>query len=901
MKQKIKRSVSLLLILCMVITLMPGKVVAAAEGDPINITVQPEPEVAVDYVEENADYAELEVKAVSVSGSALSYQWYMVVKSANAVFPLTEGKSNKIAVPDVLEVDNWEMYPGEYEFYCEISDEEGRTVTSARTKFTVNKGNYTGIKSDEILVKSNTAKTGIKYVLSEEIIRAFYNRGSTKTVINTGDLVTGTPILDPVVGWPWDPTALTFDVKAAAAGASSTIEIKFTNSFFYKDTTFTLTVTASDTVPVNITGMTGENKEYNGTPWKGYTGSPAVEDYAGDYIYHYTGTANNGNPYDSSEAPTNAGNYTLTVSMPADSGYIGSTSIDFSIARREVRVFCTNFTVGRTDDLPDSNWSVQYSGFIGDDIDHCLKVDAVRKYNVSDTNTPGSSVIDFLTQAELNEEGKANYYLTHHNGTLTVMEKSNKAKVSQINLTSAVIDLNAYKITGTVAAGTGNHTVSAVVSEGATWKLYRDAALTQEIADNTVSLIEKETMVYLAVTSESGGVRIWYTVIITKQQGGGQTSPTPPSDPAPVPTSAPSQKLGLDIKGIDGQGRISISNNEKNNTLDITIELPAKSIQTAAGGGQSKDPLVLEIPIASEGIMESIQKSDAAEVKLTLTIPQSLYSQENISISNIRLDQKLMEAARESGKDITLSVADENGRELYGWTFEEKNLAASVNKLTDVNLSLTLQAIGDSQLGQLLNENAVDETKGMVIHFGHEGILPAQASVRIYVGNEYGIEPGDKIYLYHCDPETGKLETLPYSSRYIVDQDGYITVSLVHCSDYAVLPKEAAANQIISLRNQIKVTADKTKLTAGSGKNSTAKIAVQLPPSLELVKNSKDKTSNPALGGVSITFRSSDMKVAIVDEDGLITAKGKGTATVYATILLYSKKTKTFTFRYTVK
>jgi hypothetical protein len=382
------------------------------------------------------------------------------------------------------------------------------------------------------------------------------------------------------------------------------------------------------------------------------------------------------------------------------------------------------------------------------------------------------------------------------------------------------------------------------------------------------------------------------------------TTPGTTPDPTPVtatPTPAPTATLTESLGGTGGNLTLNIYENEEDNSLDITIDPPVEDILAAAGKATSKNPLELEIPTGSKEVIEYIRKSDAPQVKITLTIPDSLSSDENVNISNIGLSQELLEAAKETGKDITVAVADGNGRELYSWTFEGSNLAGSENELMDVNLALTLHSIEDAELGELLNENLGEEAKGMIISFGHEGNLPSQAIVRIYVGDQAEVKPGDRIYLYHCNPETGKLETLPYSSRYTVDKDGYITVDILHCSDYVVLPKEATANQITSLRNQIKVRADKTKLTVGDNKNNTAKIIVQLPTTLELVENIKDKTSNPALGGVTVSFRSSDTKVVIVDEDGLITAKGKGASTVYATITLYSKKIKTVTLKYTVK
>lgn len=194
-----------------------------------------------------------------------------------------------------------------------------------------------------------------------------------------------------------------------------------------------------------------------------------------------------------------------------------------------------------------------------------------------------------------------------------------------------------------------------------------------------------------------------------------------------------------------------------------------------------------------------------------------------------------------------------------------------------------------------------DNSIGLLVDFGYEGILPGQASVRIYVGNLSGVILGSKVYLYHVNPETGKLETLPYSWSYVVDKEGYIIFNVIHCSDYAVLYKEAASSEITSLKDQINVTPAKMTLYTGVGNPSFSSIAIDLPATLELIGSLKYKTSQPAIGGVIVAYRSSNTKVVKVDKNGKISAVGVGSTNVITKVTLYSGKTKTFKTKVTVK
>ena len=173
-----------------------------------------------------------------------------------------------------------------------------------------------------------------------------------------------------------------------------------------------------------------------------------------------------------------------------------------------------------------------------------------------------------------------------------------------------------------------------------------------------------------------------------------------------------------------------------------------------------------------------------------------------------------------------------------------------------------------------INEELTDN-QGFILSFGHNGDLPITARVKIYVGNFDNIKPGMKIYLYHYNKEKGKLETLPFSSGYTVDEDGYITINIIHCSDYVVLNKEAKAGQISSLRNQIDLSIPKDQLYVGGTRDNTTNIDIKLPPTLMLVKDLKKKTSFKAIGGVVASFESSNKKVLNVDKDGTITAAEK--------------------------
>jgi uncharacterized protein YjdB len=243
--------------------------------------------------------------------------------------------------------------------------------------------------------------------------------------------------------------------------------------------------------------------------------------------------------------------------------------------------------------------------------------------------------------------------------------------------------------------------------------------------------------------------------------------------------------------------------------------------------------------------------------------------------------------AIETGKKISITVEDKEEPYPYSWTFDTKQMK-NVDELAEINLEIKRSnGNDDPELDEVLGS---DKDNYVVFRFAHEGRLPASASVRIYVGDQEGFTVGKKIYLYHINQETGKLETLPFSSDYVIDEKGYITIDIVHCSDYVVFLEEP--KDIVSLRNQIKVSPTKATLFVKNKKKNSADIVIKLPYTLEVVKSLKDATSQTAVGGLTVKYSSSNSKVVKVNKYGHITAVGEGKAVITTTIKLYSGKTK---------
>ena len=404
LKQQKNNKILLLLSVCIMLTMLLQ--VAYAADHTINITQQPASSLTGVTGESPGT---ISVEATTTNGAPITYQWWCILESGTSHTVGTDANTFKISS---------DLVPGTYEYYCDLKAEGCDAIESEKTTVTVNKATYTGIQSDTFYVKADQSTLNNEYILPNVPMSDM-----TYTIEdNGGNLVTGTGELkrDASTDWRW---ILIFNTASKPAGTEEDIILKINGGYCYNDSSFTLTVKAGK-LPVSITGIDGTDAEYSGNPQKGYTGEPQTGGFTGALNHHYNGR--NTTVYDSGTAPTDAGDYTVTLSIPEDADYSGSKTIDFSIKKKEVKVWLVNYVMVQGEELPTSDSIyVNYIGFVaGDNSNNSISTWAVPKLNVSDSNTPGVSDIDFKTEATLVTEKEKNYTLKHEKSELTIQAKT---------------------------------------------------------------------------------------------------------------------------------------------------------------------------------------------------------------------------------------------------------------------------------------------------------------------------------------------------------------------------------------------------------------------------------------------------------------------------------------------
>ncbi len=268
----------------------------------------------------------------------------------------------------------------------------------------------------------------------------------------------------------------------------------------------------------------------------------------------------------------------------------------------------------------------------------------------------------------------------------------------------------------------------------------------------------------------------------------------------------------------DGKGKIEV---------DVQAVVP--------GSGKT---LTVQLPAS---FADSIKNSSTTEASIQVNIPKSVPADQ---VAAITLAKEILQAAKDAGKNLTVSVSGSNP---YTWGFRAGDLANA--QIAGLNLALRVDSEKDAEVKNLLKA----DQDGMALSFAQQGQIPAG---KVTLGAKAGWKAGDKVTLSYYNSQTKALEKV---QEYTVGEDGKITVDIVKGGRY-VLWKQ--------LPTVTKVTLNKTSLTLNPGKSEKFSLKATVSP-----KNATNR---------KVTWKLSNKKKIVTIKNGKIVAKKKGTVTITA-------------------
>ncbi|WP_419821393.1 S-layer homology domain-containing protein [Anoxybacterium hadale] len=293
-----------------------------------------------------------------------------------------------------------------------------------------------------------------------------------------------------------------------------------------------VSVTAKQAVIIG--GITTANKAYDGASYAPsgtatVTGGSVPVNQL-EWLYESTDSAG----YRNSTAPTNAGAYKLTISVPeSNPDYAGSEIFNFTIAKREITLVTDNKTVTKGGSLPELTYTVGNLA-PGETKADALSTQPVLACPTFDGNTVGSYPIT-LTGGT----ATGNYTITTRtNGTLTVAEQT-------------------YTVTFNLNGGsrTGGGELSQTIAEGgaATAPTVYRSGYTLTGWDKSFDNVTADLTVTASWSYNGGG-------------GGGSSSDSSPIIITPPAADKPNSPTQGEIKvpgTVDKKGNITVNITDK--------------------------------------------------------------------------------------------------------------------------------------------------------------------------------------------------------------------------------------------------------------------------------------------------------------------------------------------------
>ncbi len=327
-------------------------------------------------------------------------------------------------------------------------------------------------------------------------------------------------------------------------------------------------------------------------------------------------------------------------------------------------------------------------------------------------------------------------------------------------------------------------------------------------------------------------------------------------------------------------GKVTINSVIRTGVSDTsdTVTIAEELLKDVASD-ERLDSIVVEI---TDTTVNSATKESKKTV-VNVNIP----SVEGVAVEKVVLTKDSIEAAKNIGKGLVVNIingcAKEGTINNYKVTIPAKQLAKIDSAIQEINVEIVAEPVTNvsdaskkNAITKIVNKNKGKGKKTCVVSLATNKEVKAGMNVTIPVTEKISIAKGSKVYVYRYNAKTGKLiETA--NCKKTVSGNGTVTIAATSGKDYVISAKKLSGNKVETIKDAISVSV--SKKTAKAGKELKMKVSFPNTVSTKLKFGAEKAT---------ITYKSSDSKIASVSKAGVITTKRSGTVTIKTTIKLAS-------------
>ena len=301
-----------------------------------------------------------------------------------------------------------------------------------------------------------------------------------------------------------------------------------------------------------------------------------------------------------------------------------------------------------------------------------------------------------------------------------------------------------------------------------------------------------------------------------------------------------------------------------------TTKTTETKVETAADGTKTETETVTEAGKAPV-ITKTVTKKDGSQTIEKITSAENSRGNTVTTTETTVKDSKGNVVKKTTKKEIK-NIG--NGTDAI---IDVDNNTAIINKIGAAKPNGMQATINNKVLSQLKEANNGKDLLLTMIVKDKDG--NKRYSVEVDIAD---LTPKNRLYIYKKDSKTGELYMVN-GKAYITDSKGQLKLIIRSKGDFVLKNAEDAAK--INEKILSTVQAKKNKATLAKGKTEFFAFHEDLD-----MRNVK-----------SISYETSDPRIATVNETGKIKGKKAGTTTITATVTLKNGETKTVTMKVTVK
>ena len=266
----------------------------------------------------------------------------------------------------------------------------------------------------------------------------------------------------------------------------------------------------------------------------------------------------------------------------------------------------------------------------------------------------------------------------------------------------------------------------------------------------------------------------------------------------------------LEVEGYtitnEGNGIFSVvvSGSIDKITIKATAEDPAAVVdgageKTLVEGDNYFDIVVYaENGLAQGYALKVTRRSDKIALTDLLTeLKETKADQVTVSLKDgDKLTKEMIDAVVKWGKTLNLNRYDTDGKLLYGWTLNGKEMAEA-KEFKEFDPTVTFESKAADKINKLSNF-----ASGKILNIALSGDLPKGTKFAFAAGKDF--QKDDIVRLYYFDEKENKLTQV---GEEVKVEDEVITVELEHCSEYFV------TRALIAPKEEVKEEKDNKGLT----------------------------------------------------------------------------------------